>query len=110
MYAPADSTVLRRSIEAGGPDPLAILAQEGWGVIALCPRGLEPSAHGAWLNAVVDQVVTFLDDEYEVALVSGDESETQKFVAALHAKRRTVTHVLDLAQPIQAPGNGGAQA
>jgi hypothetical protein len=80
----------------GGSDPLSILAQEGWGVIALCPPGLEPSVHRAWLDAVVDQVVTFLDDEYEIALVSGDESEMQGFVTALRANGRTVTRVLDL--------------
>jgi hypothetical protein len=79
-----------------GPDPLSALAEEGWGVVALCPPGLEPSAHAAWLDAVVDQVVTFLDDEYEVALVSGDDSGTQEFVTALRATGRTVTRVLDL--------------
>jgi hypothetical protein len=79
-----------------GPDRLAILAREGWGVIALCPPALEPSVHTAWLDAVVDQVVTFLDDEYDVALVSGYESETREFVTALRATGRTVTRVLDL--------------
>jgi hypothetical protein len=73
-----------------------MLAQEGWGVIALCPLGLEPSVQKQWLDAVVDQVVTFLDDDYEVALVSHHESETYEFVAALQATGRTVTRVLDL--------------
>jgi hypothetical protein len=78
-----------------GPDALSILAQEGWGVIALCPPGLEPSAHKAWLNAVVDEVVTFLDDEYEVALTHSESREMQEFVTALRAAGRTVTRVLD---------------
>ncbi len=79
----------------GGPDHLSSLAEEGWGVIALCPPGLEPSAHRAWLDAIVDQVVTFLDDEYEVALVYGDGPEMEEFVTALRAAGRTVMRVLD---------------
>lgn len=82
-----------------GPDPLSALAEGGWGVIALCPPGLEPSAHAAWLDAVVDEVVTFLDDEYEVALFSGHDSGTQEFLTALRATGRTVTRVLDLPSP-----------
>jgi hypothetical protein len=78
----------------GGPDHLSSLTKEGWGVIALCPPGLEPSAHRAWLDAIVDQVVTFLDDEYEVALVYSDGPEMQEFVTALRAAGRTVTRVL----------------
>lgn len=80
----------------GGPDHLSSLAEEGWGVIALCPPGLEPSAHAAWLGAVVDEVVTFLDDEYEVALFSDQDSGTEEFLTALRATGRTVTRVLDL--------------
>jgi len=79
----------------GGPDHLSSLAEEGWGVIALCPPGLEPSAHRAWLDAIVNQVVTFLDDEYEVALVYGDGPEMEEFVTALRAAGRTVMRVLD---------------
>jgi hypothetical protein len=82
---------------ADGPDPLLALADEGWGVISLSPPGLEPSAHAAWLDAVVDQVVTYLDDEYEVALVESDGPEVQAFVTALRAAGRTVTRVLDRA-------------
>lgn len=74
----------------GAPDHLSELAEKGWGVIALCPPGLDPSAHRAWLDAVVDQVVTFLDDGYEVALVASDDPEMQEFVVALHATGRTV--------------------
>jgi hypothetical protein len=79
----------------GGHDQLSSLAEEGWGVIALCPPGLEPSAHRAWLAAIVDQVVTFLDDEYEVALVYSDLPEMEEFVTALRAVGRTVTRDLD---------------
>jgi hypothetical protein len=82
----------------GGPDHLSSLAQEGWGVIALCPPGLEPSARGAWLDAIVDQVVTFLDGEYEVALVYSDGAEMQEFVTALRAARRTVPRALEPAR------------
>ncbi len=64
-------------------------------MIALCPPGLEPSAHRAWLDAIVDQVVTFLDDEYQVALVYSDGPEMEEFVTALRAAGRTVRQQLD---------------
>jgi hypothetical protein len=80
----------------GRADHLSSLAEQGWGVIALCPPGLEPSAHGAWLDAIVDEVATFLDDGYEVAVVYNDEPEVQEFVEALHAAGKSVPCVLDL--------------
>jgi hypothetical protein len=84
---------------SSGPDPLSALAEDGWGVIALSSPDLEPSARAAWLDTVVDEVVTFLDDGYEVALLSGDDSGTLDFLTALRATGRTVTRVLDLPFP-----------
>ncbi len=49
----------------------------------------------AWLDAIVDQVVTFLDDEYEVALVYSDGPEMEEFVTALRAAGRTVRQQLE---------------
>ncbi|MDX6591073.1 MAG: hypothetical protein QOJ13_269 [Gaiellales bacterium] len=74
----------------GGVDHLAALEEAGWGVIALCPPGLVPEAREMWLDAIVEQVITFLDDDYEVALAAGDDPETEQFIRALAATGRTV--------------------
>jgi hypothetical protein len=74
----------------GAAGALHALEQEGWGVVALCPPGLVPAARDAWLDAIVEQVVTFLDDEYEVVLVAGEDDEADRFVNALEAAGRTV--------------------
>jgi hypothetical protein len=79
----------------GSSDRLSAFAEDGWGVIVLCPPGLVPSARAAWLEAIVDQVVTFLADDYEVALVRADDEETQQFVTALRAAGKAVTRVID---------------
>jgi hypothetical protein len=80
--APGDDTAL-----------LANLEQEGWGIVALCPSGLVPAAKDAWLDAIVEQVVTFLDDGYEVALVTGDPG-AEEFVEALAVTGRSVTRTV----------------
>jgi hypothetical protein len=49
-----------------------------------------------WLDAIVDQVITFLDDDYEVALVAGDDAETVRFADALASAGRTVTREIAL--------------
>jgi hypothetical protein len=67
------------------------MIRRGWGVIALCPPGLEPSARGAWLDAIVDQVVTFLDGEYEVALVSSFPTTLSGWVNLSVRRRRFET-------------------
>jgi hypothetical protein len=78
----------------GADDRLASLGEAGWGVVGLCPAGLVPEARAAWREAVVDQVVTFLDDGYEVALVDDGEAETLRFTAALAEAGRFVDSVL----------------
>lgn len=77
-----------------GDDRLASLADDGWGVVGLCPADLVPDARAAWLEAVVEQVVTFLDDGYEVALVDDGDAETRRFTAALAETGRVVDVVL----------------
>jgi hypothetical protein len=78
----------------GAPDHLSTLAAEGWGVIALSPREGGKSARAAWVDIVVEQVITFLDDDYEVALVQGADPAIQEFVSALAESGREVTRVL----------------
>ena len=78
----------------GGDDRLAALGDAGWGVVGLCPADLVAGARAAWLDAVVEQVVTFLDDGYEVALVDDGDAETLRFTAALAEAGRFVDTVL----------------
>jgi hypothetical protein len=78
----------------GGDDRLSALGDAGWGVVGLCPAELVPEARAAWLEAVVDQVVTFLDDGYEVALVDDGDADTLRFTAALAEVGRFVDRVL----------------
>ncbi|MDX6551613.1 MAG: hypothetical protein QOH74_101 [Gaiellales bacterium] len=80
----------------GDVDRLAVLEEQGWGVIALCPPDLVSEAREMWLDAIVDQVITFLDDDYEVALVAGDDAETMRFADALASAGRTVTREITL--------------
>jgi hypothetical protein len=70
----------------GEPDMLAQLAADGWGVVALPPGELRGEAWLAWAGPIVDQVVTFLADGYEVAICgpAGDD-ETDRFRAAVDA-------------------------
>jgi hypothetical protein len=69
----------------GEPDRLAQLAQDGWGVVALPPAGFEGEAWQAWAGPLVDQVVTFLADDYEVAIWGPADDETERFSAAVRA-------------------------
>jgi hypothetical protein len=78
----------------GAPDHLSTLAAEGWGVIALTPAEVERSARAVWVDIVVEQVITLLDDDYEVALVQGADPAIQEFVSALAETGREVTRVL----------------
>jgi hypothetical protein len=71
-----------------------MLAGEGWGIIALPP--LESLSAGSWLEAVVEEVVTFLDDEYEVGILRPEDPATQAFVDELDKTGRAATRVLDL--------------
>ena len=76
---------------AGGDDRLAELTGQDWGIVALCPAGLVPAARDAWLDAVVEQVVTFVDDGYRVVLVDPDDPESLRFAQALAATGRSLT-------------------
>jgi aspartate/methionine/tyrosine aminotransferase len=78
----------------GATDHLSTLAAEGWGVIALSPTEGGKSARAAWVDIVVEQVTTFLDDDYEVALVEGADPAIREFVSALAEGGREVTRVL----------------
>jgi hypothetical protein len=78
----------------GDAGPLVALEQAGWGIVALGPPELVPEARAAWLEAIVEQVVTFLDDDYDVALMAADDAETGAFVRALAATGRAVTRML----------------
>jgi len=75
----------------GRADPLSALVEDGWGIVALGPADLVPEARDAWLDAIVDQVVTFLDDDYEVSIVCPDDPESHRFVGALASAGRAVT-------------------
>ena len=83
---------------AGARDRLGALADQGWGVIALCPDDLVPEAREAWRSAIVDQVVTFLDDGYELALAGPVTEEVTAFVDALGATGHSLTERVDLAE------------
>jgi hypothetical protein len=48
------------------------------------------------LDLVVEQVVTFIDDGYDVALLRRDDPAVLEFVTALHATGRTVARVIEL--------------
>ena len=80
------------------PDQLSTLAAAGWGVIALSPAGGDRSAGAAWVDIVVEQVITFLDDDYEVAVVQGADPAIQEFLSALGKTGREVTRVLTLGE------------
>jgi hypothetical protein len=83
----------------GRPDPLASLAADGWGVIALSSAQLDGPARAVWIDIVVEQVITLLEDDYDVALVRVDDPAVQEFVTALKETGREITRVLE-------PGEG----
>jgi hypothetical protein len=53
-------------------------------------RRPDTAIEGGCLLGIVEQVITFLDDDYEVALAAGDDPETEQFIRALAATGRTV--------------------
>jgi hypothetical protein len=81
----------------GSPDHVTALGADGWGVVVLPPPGLAPAARAAWLEAVVEEVVTFLDDDYEVALARVEDEDLSEFTRALRASGHEVTRELELA-------------
>jgi hypothetical protein len=80
------------------PDLLTRLVAESWGVVALWPPELDATARSAWIDMTVEQVVTFLDDDYEVVIVRAEDEDMQAFVAALRGAGRDVTGVFELSE------------
>jgi len=74
----------------GGDDRLGILAEAGWGVVALPQPGLPPDVERALLAAVADQVAVFLDDGYEVALADPGDPAAARLVELLGAGGRSI--------------------
>jgi hypothetical protein len=82
----------------GSPDHVTALGADGWGVVVLPPPGLAPAARATWLEAVVEEVVTFLDDGYEVALARVEDEALTELRRALGAAGYEVTRELELAR------------
>jgi hypothetical protein len=81
---------------AGPPDHAMGLAADGWGLVVLPPGEVTGGARAAWLEAIVEEVVTFLDDDYEVALARVDDDAIAEFARALRAFGREPTRELEL--------------
>jgi hypothetical protein len=81
---------------AGGADHLAPLTEAGWGLVVLPPAGLPAGTEQAMVAAIADQVVTFLDDDYEVALGWPGDERTERLIEALSAAGRRVERRIDL--------------
>jgi hypothetical protein len=75
----------------GAADHADALAAAGWGLVVLPPARSE-----AWLDAIVEQVVTLLDDGYEVALARADDEAVAEFARVLRAAGRDVPPELAL--------------
>ncbi len=80
----------------GAPDHAAGLAVDGWGLVVLPPGEVTGGARAAWLEAIVEEVVTFLDDDYEVALARVDDGAVVEFARALRATGGEPTRELGL--------------
>ena len=80
---------------AGAPDRLAGLAAAGWGLVALPPPGLPVDALAGWREAVLDEVTTFLDGGYDVALVEPGDPEAQALAEGLREAGHAVPRELD---------------
>jgi hypothetical protein len=75
---------------AGAPDRLAELAEAGWGVVALPQPGLPPDVEAAVLAGIADQLATFLDDGYEVALAEPDGPGARRLAEMLAVDGRAI--------------------
>ena len=64
-------------------------------MVALCPPGLRPDVARA-ACAIVEQVVTFLDDGYLVALGWPGDERTERLIEALSATGRRIERRIDL--------------
>ena len=83
----------------GGADPLTPLAEGGWGVVALPQPGMPRESEQAVLAAIADQLATFLDDGYEVALAGPQDERTARLLELLAAGGRRISGRLPLADP-----------
>ena len=83
----------------GGSDPLTQLAEGGWGVVALPQPGMPRESELAVLAAIADQLATFLDDGYEVALAGPQDERTAQLLELLATGGRSITGRLPLADP-----------
>jgi hypothetical protein len=81
---------------AGGADHLTPLTEAGWGLMVLPPAGLPADTERATIAAIADQVVTFLDDDYEVALGWPGDERTERLIEALSAIGRRIERRIDL--------------
>ena len=81
---------------AGGTDHLTPLTEAGWGLVVLPPAGLPTGSERAMIAAIADQVVTFVDDGYEVALGWPGDGRTGMLIEALSAIGRRVERRIDL--------------
>jgi hypothetical protein len=61
-------------------ETLPVLVEEGWGVIQLPPRDLDPETASAWLEQVAEHVAEFRRNDYAVVLV-GDGSYGDELAA-----------------------------
>jgi len=80
----------------GGADHLTPLTEAGWGLVVLPPAGLPEGTERAMVAAIADQVATFLDDDYEVALGWPGDERTERLIEALSAGGRRVERRIDL--------------
>jgi hypothetical protein len=80
----------------GEPDRLGRLAGEGWGIVALPPACLSPTAWEGWARPLVDQVVTFLNDGYEVAVCAPVDEQMERFRQAVLAAGWRIERELDV--------------
>ena len=81
---------------AGGADHLTPLTEAGWGLVVLPPAGLPEGTERAMIAAIADQVATFLDDDYEVALGWPGDERTERLIETLSASGRRVERRIDL--------------
>ena len=81
---------------AGGVNHLTPLTEAGWGLVVLPPAGLPEGTERAMVAAIADQVATFLDDDYEVALGWPGDERTERLIEALSASGRRIERRIDL--------------
>jgi hypothetical protein len=80
----------------GATDHLTPLTDAGWGLVVLPPAGLPEGAERAMVAAIADQVATFLDDDYEVALGWPGDERTERLIETLSAGGRCIERRIDL--------------